>query len=89
MSGGTLSGSKTTNRILNRATSCSRGGATATAEGLPISNMTDRWIGRPGNNIEIPTTRDRVLYDLIADKEQQEFEVIKLEDVDNAANKND
>ena len=50
MKGGTFSGSKTLGRILNGATSCSRGGATATAEGLPISTMTDRWIRRPENN---------------------------------------
>ena len=49
----------------------------------------DRWIGRPGNNNKMPTARDRVLCDLIADTEQQEVKVIKQEDVDNAANKND
>ena len=78
MSGDTLSGSRTLDRILNRATFCSRGGATATAEGLPISTMTDRWIGRPGSNREMPSARGRVLCDLIADTEQQEeVEVIK------------
>ena len=65
MSGGTLSSSKTPSRILNGITSSSGGGATSMAEGLPISTMTGRWIGRPGNNIQMPTARDRVVCDLI------------------------
>ena len=71
MSGGTLSGSRTPGRILNGATSCSRGRATATAEGLPVSTVPGRWIGRPRNNSQMPTARDRVLCDFIADTEHK------------------